>query len=45
MTEQLVFSGVFGKDGLLAQIGTTIILATHGGKLYDRTQQLKLTWQ
>ncbi|KAH7310266.1 ABC transporter [Rhexocercosporidium sp. MPI-PUGE-AT-0058] len=30
VTEQLVFAGVFGKDGLLAEIGTTIILATHG---------------
>lgn len=33
MTEQHVFTGIFGKDGLLAQLGTTIILATHGGKL------------
>ncbi|PVH72311.1 P-loop containing nucleoside triphosphate hydrolase protein [Cadophora sp. DSE1049] len=30
VTEQHVFAGVFGKDGLLAQLGTTIILATHG---------------
>ncbi|KAK0130214.1 hypothetical protein ONS96_014922 [Cadophora gregata f. sp. sojae] len=30
VTEQHVFAGVFGKDGLLAQSGTTIILATHG---------------
>lgn len=37
VTEQLVFAGVFGKDGLLAEIGTTIILATHGGKLQHRT--------
>lgn len=33
MTEQHVFSSIFGKGGLLAQLGTTIILATHGGKL------------
>ena len=32
VTEQHVFAAVFGKDGLLAQLGTTIILATHGGK-------------
>ncbi|KAH7388905.1 ABC transporter [Cadophora sp. MPI-SDFR-AT-0126] len=30
VTEQHVFAGVFSKDGLLAQLGTTIILATHG---------------
>ncbi|KAL2059858.1 hypothetical protein VTL71DRAFT_10013 [Oculimacula yallundae] len=30
VTEQHVFAGVFGKNGLLAEIGTTVILATHG---------------
>ncbi|KAG4434582.1 hypothetical protein IFR05_009938 [Cadophora sp. M221] len=30
VTEKIVFAGVFGKDGLLAEIGTTIVLATHG---------------
>ncbi|CZT49492.1 related to multidrug resistance-associated protein [Rhynchosporium secalis] len=29
VTEQHVFANVFGKDGLLAEIGTSIILATH----------------
>lgn len=34
ITEELVFSRVFGKQGLLQQIGTTVILATHGGNLF-----------
>jgi ABC-type uncharacterized transport system ATPase subunit len=32
VTEQAVFSRVFGRDGLLRKNGTTIILATHAGK-------------
>lgn len=31
-TEQLVFSRVFGSEGLLIKTKTTAILATHGGK-------------
>lgn len=29
VTEQVVFGRVFGKDGLLSQNGTTVIIATH----------------
>lgn len=32
VTEQAVFSRVFGRDGLLRKNGTTIILATHAGE-------------
>jgi ATP-binding cassette, subfamily C (CFTR/MRP), member 1 len=33
VTEQTIFTRVFGKDGLLRKNGTTVILATHAGKL------------
>lgn len=45
VTEQQVFASVFSKDGILAQIGTNIILATHGGKRHYNKQQLKLIWK
>ncbi|CAN8102283.1 unnamed protein product [Discula destructiva] len=32
VTEGAVFQGVFGRDGLLRQLGTTVILATHSVK-------------
>jgi ATP-binding cassette, subfamily C (CFTR/MRP), member 1 len=32
VTEQAVFTQVFGKDGLLRKNGTIIILATHAGE-------------
>jgi len=32
VTEQIIFTQVFGKEGLLRKNGTTIILATHAGK-------------
>jgi ABC-type nitrate/sulfonate/bicarbonate transport system ATPase subunit len=34
ITEELVFSRVFGQQGLLRQTGTTVILATHGGDIF-----------
>lgn len=34
VTEQAVFSRVFGKDGLLRKNGTTVILATHAGEFF-----------
>jgi ABC-type multidrug transport system fused ATPase/permease subunit len=33
VTEQIIFTRIFGKDGLLRKNGTTVILATHAGKL------------
>ena len=33
ITEQLVFSRVFGRNGLLKKANTAVILATHSGKL------------
>jgi ABC-type bacteriocin/lantibiotic exporter with double-glycine peptidase domain len=33
VTEQIIFTRVFGKDGLLRKNGTTVILATHAGTL------------
>lgn len=32
VTEAAVFQRVFGRDGLLCQLGTTVILATHSGR-------------
>lgn len=33
VTEQAVFSQIFGKDGLLRKNGTSVILATHAGEI------------
>ena len=40
VTEDIVFSRVFGKTGLLRQTGTTAILATHGSKAHYPTLSL-----
>lgn len=34
ITEELVFSRVFGQQGLLRQTGTAVILATHEGDIF-----------
>lgn len=38
VTENLVFSRVFGQTGLLRKTNTSIILATHGG-MYSTLQE------
>lgn len=32
VTEQAVFTNVFGQNGILKKNGTTVIFATHAGK-------------
>jgi len=40
VTEKTVFNRVFAQDGLLRRSGTSIILATHAGKVTPAQVQL-----
>lgn len=33
-TSDLIVERVFSRDGLVRQLGMTVVLATHAGKLY-----------